>query len=94
MRLLVASACLAALVGGCASMTEADLPNGDHVITTYIRVQGAEEARNDNLWAARQRCHGDVVLIREESGVDDEGAWRRLVFGCLAHENASTAPSR
>jgi hypothetical protein len=94
MRTLALWAGLAALGGGCAPMTAVDLPNGDHVVTTYVRIQGADEARNDNLWAARQRCHGGVVLIREESGVDDEGAWRRLVYGCLTRESVGRVPPR
>src|SRR5690348_2507759 len=80
-----------ALLAGCAPMIEEDLPNGDHAVTTYIRVQGAEEARDDNLWAARQTCHGGVVLIQEQSGSDARGAWRRLVFGCLAPATTSAA---
>jgi hypothetical protein len=66
----------------CAPMLEGDLPNGDHVVTTYVRLQGEREARDDNLWAARQRCHGGVVLIGEQSGTDENGHWDRLIFGC------------
>jgi hypothetical protein len=90
----VGCAALVVAVGGCAPMVQSDLPNGDHVVTTYVRVQGAEEAQNDNLWAARQRCHGGIVLISETSGVDANGAWQRLVYGCLAHESAGLPAPR
>jgi hypothetical protein len=73
---------MAAAVAGCVPMMAGDLPNGDHVVTTYVRLQGFAEARDDNLWAARQQCHGGVVLVEETHGVDDNGAWDRLVYGC------------
>lgn len=82
---------LAASLAGCVPMEEGQLPNGDHVVTTYVRLQGLSEARDDNLWAARQTCHGGVVLIQEQSGSDARGAWRRLVFGCLAPATTSAA---
>ncbi|HZB91894.1 MAG TPA: hypothetical protein VE397_10660 [Stellaceae bacterium] len=91
MRCFIAGAAIAALLAGCVPMIASDLPNGDHVVTTYVRLQGGEEARDDNLWAARQTCHGGVVLIREDSGIDDYGAWHRLVFGCLAEASGSSA---
>jgi hypothetical protein len=75
---------LAAALAGCVPMTESELPNGDHVVTTYVRLQGLTEARDDNLWAARQRCGERVILIDETNGVDDNGAWDRLVYGCAA----------
>ena len=73
---------LAVVMAGCVPMAEGDLPNGDHVVTTYVRLQGFSEARDDNLWLARRRCGGSVVLIEESNGVDDNGAWDRLVYGC------------
>jgi hypothetical protein len=75
---------LAAAAAGCVPMVEDDLPNGDHIVTTYVRLQGLSEARDDNLWAARRQCGGSVVLIDESNGVDDNGAWDRLVYGCAA----------
>ena len=76
---------MAASLAGCVPMTLSDLPNGDHVVTTYVRLQGMAEARDDNLWAARQQCHGGgVVLVEETNGTDDNGAWDRLVYGCTA----------
>jgi hypothetical protein len=75
---------LAATVAGCVPMVAGDLPNGDHTVTTYVRLQGLSEARDDNLWAARRQCGDRVVLIDESSGVDDNGAWDRLVYGCAA----------
>jgi len=97
--LVIAGFATGALLAGCAPMIEENLPNGDHAVTTYIRVQGAEEARDDNLWAARQTCHGGVVLIQEQSGTDERGAWQRLVYGCLAPTSTRadavpTAPRR
>lgn len=65
-------------------MSHENLPNGDHVVTSYVRLQGMTEARDDNLWAARQICGGGIVLIDEQTGVDDNGAWDRLVYGCVA----------
>jgi hypothetical protein len=65
-------------------MVQADLPNGDHVVTTYVLLQGMTEARDDNLWAARRECRGGVVLVEETNGVDENGAWDRLVYGCAA----------
>lgn len=79
---LVLPAALAAALAGCVPMEEGQLPNGDHVITTYVRLQGLSEARDDNLWAARRHCGEGVVLIEESQGVDDNGAWDRLVYGC------------
>lgn len=73
---------MAASLAGCVPMTQNDLPNGDHVVTTYVRLQGLAEARDDNLWVARRQCHGGVVLVEETNGVDDNGAWDRLVYGC------------
>ena len=73
---------LAAALAGCVPMEESQLPNGDHVVTTYVRLQGLSEARDDNLWVARRQCGGTVVLIDESQGVDDNGAWDRLVYGC------------
>lgn len=84
MHALLALAVLTAAAAGCAPILRADLPNGDHVVTTYVRLQGASEARDDNLWAARQVCHGGVVLIDEETGTDDYGFYDRLVYGCIA----------
>ena len=75
---------MAAALAGCVPMVKDELPNGDHVVTTYVRLQGIAEARDDNLWAARQQCHGGVVLVEETHGVDDNGAWDRLVYGCTA----------
>jgi hypothetical protein len=65
-------------------MVRTDMPNGDHTVTTYVRLQGFEEARDDNLWMARQTCQGGVILIDEQHGVDDNGVWDKLVYGCLA----------
>ena len=76
---------LAVAVAACVPMAEGELPNGDHVVTTYVRLQGESEARDDNLWAARQRCHGGVVLIDEQSGTDDNGHWNRLIYNCAVH---------
>jgi hypothetical protein len=78
-------------IAACVPIVQADMPNGDHTVTTYVRLQGFEEARNDNLWAARQTCKGGVVLIEERQGVDDHGRWDRLVYGCLADERAAAA---
>lgn len=72
------------LLAGCVPMRHETLPNGDHVVTSYVRLQGLTEARDDNLWAARQVCRGGIVLIDERHGVDDNGAWDRLVYGCVA----------
>jgi hypothetical protein len=82
MRPVLGAALMVMTAAACVPMTEGDLPNGDHVVTTYVRLQGSREARDDNLWAARQRCHGGVVLIDEQSGTDDYGQWDRLVYGC------------
>jgi hypothetical protein len=79
---LVLPVSLAAALAGCVPMEEGQLPNGDHVVTTYVRLQGLSEARDDNLWAARRQCGEGVVLIEESQGVDDNGAWDRLVYGC------------
>jgi hypothetical protein len=69
----------------CVPMLKDDLPNGDHAVTTYVRLQGFEEARDDNLWAARQTCGARaVVLVDEQHGTDDNGMWDRLVYGCVA----------
>lgn len=75
---------MAAAVAGCVPMVHGELANGDHVVTTYVRLQGLAEARDDNLWAARRQCGGGVVLVEETHGVDDFGAWDRLVYGCTA----------
>jgi hypothetical protein len=75
----------------CVPIVQADMPNGDHSVTTYVRLQGFEEARNDNLWVARQTCKGGVVLIEERDGVDEHGRWDRLVYGCLADERAAAS---
>ena len=80
-RLILCLALTTALAG-CVPMEGADLPNGDHVVTTYVRLQGFSEARDDNLWFARRQCGGSVVLVEETNGVDDNGAWDRLVYGC------------
>ena len=93
-RALPTWAVLAGLLAACVPMVRQDLPNGDHVVTSYLRLQGIDEARDDNLWAARQTCHGGVVIIREEAGHDAYGPWRRLVYGCIAPENAATAAPR
>jgi hypothetical protein len=78
-------------LAACVPIVQADMANGDHTVTTYVRLQGFEEARNDNLWAARQTCKGGVVLIEEREGMDDNGRWDRLVYGCLADERAAEA---
>ena len=78
-------------LAACVPIVQADMPNGDHSVTTYVRFQGFEEARNDNLWMARQTCKGGVVLIEERNGVDEHGRWDRLVYGCLAVERAAPA---
>lgn len=76
---------MAAALAGCVPMSHENLPNGDHAVTSYVRLQGLTEARDDNLWAARRVCGGGgVVLIDEQTGVDDNGAWDRLVYGCVA----------
>jgi hypothetical protein len=80
---------MAAALAGCVPMVQSDLPNGDHVVTTYVRLQGLAEARDDNLWAARQQCRGGVVLVEETHGVDDFGPWDRLVYGCTARTEES-----
>jgi len=71
-------------LASCVPMVRTDMPNGDHTVTTYVRLQGFEEARDDNLWVARETCHGGVILIEEQHGVDDNGLWDKLVYGCLA----------
>ena len=81
---LALSVAFALTLAGCVPMQEGELPNGDHVVTTYVRLQGLGEARDDNLWVARRQCGGSVVLIDESHGVDDNGAWDRLVYGCAA----------
>jgi hypothetical protein len=81
---------LAAALAGCVPMEQGDLPNGDHVVTTYVRLQGFSEARDDNLWFARRQCGGSVVLVEETNGVDDKGAWDRLVYGCAATAEEGT----
>jgi hypothetical protein len=68
----------------CVPMVRTDMPNGDHTVTTYVRLQGFDEARDDNLWVARQTCQGGVILIEEQHGIDDNGLWDKLVYGCLA----------
>jgi hypothetical protein len=78
-------------LAACVPIVQTDMPNGDHTVTTYVRLQGFEEARNDNLWVARQTCKGGVVLIEERDGVDEYGHWDRLVYGCLADERAAAA---
>ena len=90
------SRCLTALLlslASCVPIVRGDMPNGDHTVTTYVRLQGFEEARNDNLWVARQTCKGGVVLIEERDGVDDNGRWDKLVYGCLADESAAASPN-
>ena len=81
---LTLSVILVAALAACVPMEQGDLPNGDHVVTTYVRLQGFSEARDDNLWFARRQCGGNVVLVDESNGVDDKGAWDRLVYGCAA----------
>ncbi len=78
-------------LAACVPIVQGEMPNGDHTVTTYVRLQGFEEARNDNLWMARQTCKGGVVLIDEQEGTDDNGRWDRLVYGCLADERAAAA---
>ena len=82
-RLILPMVLVGALTG-CVPMEEDELPNGDHVVTTYVRLQGFSEARDDNLWFARRHCGGNVVLVDESNGVDDKGTWDRLVYGCAA----------
>ncbi len=77
-------AALAVGLAACVPMSQEELPNGDHVVTSYVRLQGLTEARDDNLWAARQVCRGGVVLIDERTGIDENGTWDRLVYGCVA----------
>jgi hypothetical protein len=73
------------LLSSCASLpyVSSDLPNGDHVVTTYVR-NDADSARAENLWAAKNACHGSVALINEQQGADAGGVWTRLFYGCLA----------
>jgi hypothetical protein len=94
MRPLAGWAALVACTAGCVPMAQQDLPNGDHVVTSYLRLQGASEARDDNLWAARQTCHGGVVIIGEENGFDGYGPWRRLIYGCVAPDSAGASASQ
>ena len=91
MRLLLACTAFGVAVVACAPI-ERDLPNGDHVVTTYVGPQGADEARDDNLRVARQICGGGVVLIDEQDGTDTNGHWTQLVFGCIGVA-ADRAPS-
>jgi hypothetical protein len=73
------------LLSSCASLpyVKSDLPNGDHVVTTYVR-NDADSARAENLWAAKNACRGSVALINEQQGADAGGVWTRLFYGCLA----------
>jgi hypothetical protein len=73
------------LLWSCASLpyVSSDLPNGDHVVTTYVG-QDVDAAKAENLWAAKSACHGSVALIKEQQGTDAGGAWVRLFYGCLA----------
>jgi hypothetical protein len=73
------------LFSSCASLpyVKSDLPNGDHVVTTYVR-DGDGSARAENLWTAKSACHGSVALIDEQRGADAGGVWIRLFYGCLA----------
>jgi len=81
---------MAAGLAGCVPMVKDELPNGDHAITTYVRMQGMTEARDDNLWVARRECHGGVVLVEETHGKDANGTWDRLVYGCTEQAEGSS----
>jgi hypothetical protein len=80
------------LLSSCDSIpyVKSDLPNGDHVVTTYVR-NDSDAARAENLWAAKNACHGSVALINEQQGADAGGVWIRLFYGCLA--DSPSAPS-
>ena len=69
-------------------------PGSDHVVTTHMPpALGPDTARVENREVALRACGGDgYVLIAESSGRDDYGRWFRLDYGCLAKNDAPTAP--
>lgn len=72
-----------ALLAGCTPITNQDLGNGDYGVTTRVRLQGQEEAAEDNAWAASRQCPDGYLVLSDETGTDADGVFRRWRYGCL-----------
>jgi hypothetical protein len=76
-------AALAALVAGCTPIVGQNLGGGDYAVTTRVRLQGLDEAAEQNAWAARQQCPDGFLVLDDETGRDAGGVFRRWRYGCL-----------
>jgi osmotically inducible lipoprotein OsmB len=66
--------------------------SADHSVTNYVSTPGdLVQARNANFRTALRTCGGRIVLIDERGGADANGAWLRLVYGCLAQDVAAAS---
>jgi hypothetical protein len=88
---LVASAVL--LLAACTPVVGEDLGNGDYSVTTRIRLQGADEAGEQNAWFARQQCPDGHFVLDDRVFTDESGTYRRWIYGCLEAATGTTPRS-
>jgi hypothetical protein len=83
-RRIAVPALAIAVLASCTPILREDLGNGDHAVTTYVRLFGAEGARINNERLAEQTCPDGIIRMNEGFGMDADGYYRRLEYGCLA----------
>lgn len=71
-------------LAGCVPVYQADLPRGEHLVTSYGRLFGIAGTRYNNAEAALATCPNGYIVLDERLGIDDNGAYRRWRYGCLA----------
>jgi hypothetical protein len=68
----------------CTPIVGRDLGGGDYAVTTRIRLQGADEAGEQNAWYARQQCPDGYLVLDDKVITDESGTYRHWLYGCLA----------
>ena len=86
-RYFVSRSCLLAVaalsLAACTPIVGEDRGNGDYAVTTRIRLQGADEAEEQNAWYARQQCPDGYLVLDDRVVTDESGTYRRWNYGCL-----------
>jgi hypothetical protein len=70
-------------VAACTPIIGRDLGGGDYSVATRIRLQGVDEAGEQNAWHARQQCPDGFLVLDDSVVTGESGTYRRWRYGCL-----------
>ena len=83
-RVVLSAALIAGLSPACTPIVREELDSGDRAVTTYVRLFGAKGAQINNERLAAEDCPDGFIRLNESFGMDEDGYYRRLEYGCLA----------